>query len=214
MPRFLTLGPDTNHDFASRRFLAFHGRDASDLAFVEDPEEGVRLLLSGAADFFILCSVHPMTPRLLCNYAGRAFIADVFISASKPLAVLTRSDVAAPKKLGLFAATVGLTATTRWAETIVESDGTLATIAARLRAGAYDSALTYRDVADADPGAFRVEEEIESPDDAWLGSGRREAGSSRDATPRSDAPARRHAPPLKAGPRSSALGMIRIPSGC
>lgn len=168
MPRFLTLGPDTNHDFASRRYLAFHGCDMSDLAFVEEPEEGLRRLLSGAEDFFILCSVHPMTPGLLCAYAGRAFIADVFISSSKPLAVLTRSDVAAPRRLGLFAATVGLTATARWAETIVESDGTLATIAARLRAGAYDSALTYRDVADAHPGEFRVEEEIESPDDAWL----------------------------------------------
>jgi hypothetical protein len=168
MPRFLTLGPDTNHDFASRRFLAFHGCDESALAFVEDPEEGVRRLLSGAADFFILCSVHPMTPRLLCDYAGRAFIADVFISSSKPLAVLTRSDVAAPRRLGLFAATIGLTATTRWAETVIEREGTLATIAARLSAGAYDSALTYRDVADAHPGAFRVEEEIESPDDAWL----------------------------------------------
>jgi len=177
MPRFLTLGPDTNHDFASRRFLAFHRCDPSELAFVEDPEEGVERVLTGAADFFILCSVHPMTARLLCDYAGRAFIADVFISSSKPLAVLTRSEVAAPRKLGLFAATVGLTSADRWAETVIETEGTLATIAAKLRAGAYDSALTYRDIADVYPGAFRVEEEIESPDDAWLVLSRKRAAS-------------------------------------
>lgn len=166
--RFLTLGPSTNHDMVVRRLLAFHGAESVPLAFVATAAEGFELLVAGAADFFVLCSVHPRTSRLLCDYAGRVFIVDTFIAPSKPLAILTRKDVAHPRTLGLFEATVGLAPTARWPEVTVETEGTLATLGAKLLAGAYDSALTYRDFADTHAGRLTVEFEIDSPDDAWL----------------------------------------------
>ena len=175
MPRFLTLGPDTNHDFATRRYLDFHRAAHCPLTFVENPAEGFEAVIQGATDFFVLCSVHPKTARLLCDYAGRAFIVDTFISASKPLAIVSRAAVAEPKSLGLFAATIGLAPTARWRNVIVETEGTLATVGAHLRGGKYDSALTYRDFAERHRDELRVESEIESPDDAWLVLGRRRA---------------------------------------
>lgn len=178
MQRFLTLGPGTNHDVVARRFLAFHGAESCPLEFVEIPIDGFERLVAGDVDFFVLCGVHPQTPRLLCDYAGRAFIVDTFIAPSKPLAVLSRAEVARPRTLGLFAATVGLTPTARWEKVAVEEEGTLATLGAKLLEGAYDSALTYRDLADAHAGALRVDAEVESPDDAWLVLGRRRAAQS------------------------------------
>ena len=88
-PRFVTIGPDTNHDFATRRYLDFLGVNAEALGFVEHPEDGFAALLQRTSDFFVLCSVHPETPGLLCRFAGRAFIVDTFVSASKPMAMVT-----------------------------------------------------------------------------------------------------------------------------
>lgn len=175
MPRFLTLGPDTNHDLVTRRYLEFHRASQCPLAFVENPVEGFEAVIDGETDFFVLCSVHPKTAQLLCDYAGRAFIVDTFISSSKPLAIVSRAAVAEPKSLGLFAATIGLAPTAQWRHVTVETEGTLATVGAHLRDGKYDSALTYRDFAERHSNELRVESEIESPDDAWLVLGRRRA---------------------------------------
>jgi hypothetical protein len=168
MPTFLTLGPDTNHDVVARRYLAFHAVAADALAFVDRPAAGFEALLAGRADFFVLCSVHPETARLLCDHAGRVFIVDTFIAPSKPLAVVSRTTVKEPRTLGLFAATVGLTPTGRWPNVVVETEGTLDTIGRKLRDGVYDSALTYRDFAERYGDELTIEREIESPDDAWL----------------------------------------------
>lgn len=168
MSRFLTLGPDTNHDLVARRYLEFHKASRCPLDFVENPVEGFNALVSGEADFFVLCSVHPETARLLCEYVGRTFIVDTFISPSKPLAVVSRTAIAEPQSFGLFAATVGLTPIENWRQVTVETEGTLATVGAKLRAGKYDAALTYRDFAERYRDELRIDREIESPGDAWL----------------------------------------------
>jgi hypothetical protein len=167
-PRFVTIGPDTNHDFATRRYLDFLGVNAEALGFVEHPEDGFAALLQRTSDFFVLCSVHPETPGLLCRFAGRAFIVDTFVSASKPMAIATRRDVSQPSTIGLFAATVGLAPTDAWRQTIVETRGTLATMGKNLLAGAYDSAIVYREFAETHADRLRIDIAIESPDDAWL----------------------------------------------
>ncbi|MFM7345314.1 MAG: hypothetical protein ACKO1J_08115 [Tagaea sp.] len=190
MQRFLTLGPGTNHDVVVRRLLAFHGADSCPLGFVENAPEGFELLLAGRAEFFVLCSVHPRASRLLCEYAGKVFIVDTFIAPSKKLAILSRAGVARPRKLGLFEATVGLAPTARWQEVVVETDGTLATVGAKLLAGVYDSALTYRDLADAHSDELTVDAEIESPDDAWLVLARDRAAKSGLVASRTGAVAR------------------------
>lgn len=168
MQRFLTLGPGTNHDVVVRRLLAFHGAESASLEFVGTAAEGFERLAADQTEFFVVCSVHPRTPRLLCDYAGKVFIVDTFIAPSKKLAILSRAEIARPRKLGIFEATVGLVSTARWPEVVVETEGTLATLGAKLLAGAYDSALTYRDFADSHAAAVRVDTEIDSPDDAWL----------------------------------------------
>ncbi|MFM7346618.1 MAG: hypothetical protein ACKO1J_14775 [Tagaea sp.] len=97
------------------------------------------------------------------------------------------AQIAVPFSVGLFVATVGLADLSRWRDVVVERAGTIADVETRLARGAYDSALVYRDFPDRVPG-YRLEMEIDSPDDAWIvfGRDRVKSGStarSPDATP-------------------------------
>lgn len=178
--RILTLGPGTNHDLVARRYCAFHGLDPeAALGFIDEPDEGVRRVLAGEADHLLLCSVHPDAARITAQNFRRLFIVDTFISPSKELAVLTRRGVAAPLSLAVFAPTLDYVDTSRWRDIIVERQGSIVTVAARLLAGGCDSALVYLDYAERYPGRFEVTELIGSPDDAWLIFGRTRAWQGR-----------------------------------
>lgn len=168
MPRFLTLGPGTNHELVARAYLDLHGVDQAQLGFFADPDDGVAKVKAGEAAFMILCSVHPDAARITAHDFRRFFIVDTFISPSKTLAVLTRKGVARPRSLALFGPTRDYVDTTRWEEVIVENSGSIVTVAKRILAGGCDAALLYLEYADRHPGFFEVTEVIGSPDDAWL----------------------------------------------
>ncbi len=172
MKRFVTLGPGTNHDVVARRYLDFHGVDDSVLTFVPTPEEGVDAVLDGRADYLVLCSVHPDAAGITGRHHRRVFIVDTFLSASKPLAVLTRAEVAHPRRLGLFAPTRDYVDTSPWPEVMSETEGSIVRVWQGLRDGAYDSALVYEAYADEHPGRFRVDAAVGSPVDAWVVFGR------------------------------------------
>ena len=176
MKVFVTLGPGTNHDVVARAYLDFHGASPEALRFVEDPKEGVRMLREAAADYMILCSVHPDAAEITGRNFREIFVVDSFISPSKTLAILTRVDVAAPRRLGIFAPTVDYTDTSAWDEVIVEAEGSIVAVADRLIAGAYDSALVYLHYAEDHAGMFRIDRVIGSPVDAWVVFGRVKAG--------------------------------------
>jgi hypothetical protein len=174
-PRFLTLGPGTNHELVARAYLDFHGVDQAQLGFFADPAEGVARVRAGEAEFIILCSVHPDAARITAEDFRRFFIVDTFISPSKTLAVLARKDVARPRSLAVFGPTRDYVDTSRWEEVIVENTGSIVTVAERILAGGCDAALLYLEYADRHPGFFDVMEVIGSPDDAWLVFGTRRA---------------------------------------
>jgi hypothetical protein len=167
-PRFVTLGPGTNHDVVTRAYLAFHGLDAAHLRFVAEPDAAVAMIARGEADFLVLCSVHPDAMRITGQNFRRLYIVDTFISPSKTLAVLTRKGVAQPRVLGLFGPTRDYVDASRWEKVVEEKTGSIVTVGDRLLAGDYDSALVYLDYAERYPDRFDVTEVIGSPDDAWV----------------------------------------------
>ncbi|MFM8800626.1 MAG: hypothetical protein ACKOEE_08765 [Tagaea sp.] len=181
-----TLPAGTNHDFVARAYAARRGHAADPLACAS-PRDAVLAVLDGRADLALVCAAHPDAPALPAEFHKRLYVVDAFVSASKPLAVVTRAQIAVPFSVGLFVATVGLADLSRWRDVLVERAGTIADVEARLARGAYDSALVYRDFLDRVPG-YRLEMEIDSPDDAWIvfGRDRVKSGStarSPDATP-------------------------------
>jgi hypothetical protein len=172
---FVTMGPGTNHELVSRKYLAFHGLPTAALSFVSEPWDGARLVLDGRVDYLILCSVHPDAPTITGRHFRELFIVDTFISSSKPLAILTRREVANPRRLGIFAPTRDYADTSKWSEVVVEAERSLVQIWQRLLAGEYDSALVYLEYAEGHANRVVVDQVIGSPDDAWLVFGRERA---------------------------------------
>lgn len=189
--RMATLGPaGTNHELVARRYLDFHGAGTEGLRLAGSFREAVALLRAGEVDFVLQCAVHPDAPETLGGNFREVFAIDCFISDSRPLAILTRADVVAPRSIGLvMPATESYADLGRWQEKRPYASIPLAF--ADLLAGRIDSALAYRDYAADHPGLLRVDEEIGSPDDVWIVYGRERAHSGGLLASRESAFARR-----------------------
>lgn len=172
---FTTLGPPgTNHEFVTRKYLSFHGLTATaDLQLTANVDEASEQIRTGAADYFVLCSVHPDASRAVGRHYREMFVVDSFISPSLPLAVLTRAGIEHPTSIGvLHPSTTYYIDASKWDRVVHITTGTLHTVANGLLAGTYNSALVYRTYSDRFPGRLRVDQELGSPDDAWLVLGR------------------------------------------
>jgi hypothetical protein len=172
---FTTLGPPgTNHEFVTRKYLDFHGLAATaDLQLSASVDEAIERIRAGTADYFVLCSVHPDTPRVVGRHYREIFVVDSFISPSLPLAVLTRAGIEHPTSIGvLHPSTTDYIETSDWDRVVHVTTGTLHTVAEGLLAGQFDSGLIYRNYAERFPDRLRVDQDLGSPDDAWLVLGR------------------------------------------
>jgi hypothetical protein len=172
---FATLGPSgTNHEFVARKYIAFHELHKPTLRLSDTATAGAEAVRDGLADYFIICAVHPDTPNIVGRFFREVFIVDTFISPSQPLAVLTRADVTKPRSIGvLHPATTDYIDTSKWELVSKITTGSLHTVADGLLEGQYDSGLVYLNYAHRYPGQLRVDQEIGSPDDAWLVLGRK-----------------------------------------
>jgi hypothetical protein len=172
---FATLGPSgTNHAFVAQKYIDFHELSEATLRLSDTATTGVEAVRYEVADYFIICAVHPDTPNIVGRFFREVFIVDTFISPSLPLAVLTRADVTTPRSIGvLHPATTEYVDTSKWERVCKITAGSLHTVADGLLQGQYDSGLVYLNYAHRFPGQLRVDQEIGSPDDAWLVLGRK-----------------------------------------
>lgn len=178
--KFVTLGPaSTNHALVSRRYLEFRGLPVEALSYVASPREGFRVVNGGEADYLILCAVHPDTPHIVGQAFNRIFIVDTFVAPSHSLAVVKRADVEVPTSIGLLSpATLTYVDTSRWGRVVEVPSGTLHDVLNGLLEKEYDAALVYARCVDEYPELLRLEEDIGSPDDAWLVLGRQRTATS------------------------------------
>ena len=173
-PRFVTLGPSgTNHEFVTRKYVAFHRIRDAQLIFIDDFFQGLAMIHNGQADFMIQVAVHrdcaEVVSRARFDYG--IHIMDTFISPSRELAILTRAEVLTPKNLAMQPATCGYVDITAWPNHVLVDS--IMVVAEGLVKGIYDSGLTALDLVRQHPGRFRVDADIGTIDDAWLVFGRR-----------------------------------------
>jgi hypothetical protein len=178
---FATLGPSgTNHAFVAQKYIDFHELSEATLRLSDTATTGVEAVRDEVADYFIICAVHPDTPNIVGRFFREVFIVDTFISPSLPLAVLTRADVNTPRSIGvLHPATTEYIDTSKWERVCKITTGSLHAVADGLLQGQYDSGLVYLNYAHRHPGQLRVDQEIGSPDDAWLVLGRKRTFTNR-----------------------------------
>jgi hypothetical protein len=172
MITFATFGPQgTNHERVTNQYIRFHGIENARIELVSNFEQATKGLLDGDYDFVVQCAVHPETPETMGSHFSKMFAVDSFISRSKELAILTRSEIANPRTIGLLSpATESYIDPGKW-ETLIPGIS-LPIIFDNLLNGAYDSALVYLEYAEQFPDRVRVDQVIGSPDDVWIVYGR------------------------------------------
>ena len=168
LPLFVTLGPEgTNHELVTRRYLQFHDI-AAEILLIDSFFDGLTMIAEGQADYLLQVAVHPDCAEIVAraHFEHGIHVIDTFISPSKELAILTRSDVGNPQTLAVQPATRGYADVSAWPSLI--SVSSIARVADGLLNGTYDSGLTTRDLARAYPDRLRVEQTLGTVDDAWL----------------------------------------------
>lgn len=191
MVAFATLGPaGSNHELVAGRYFEFHGLDRARLVLVDNFDGTLEMMVRGEVDHVLQVAVHPAATATVARarFVHDIHVVDCFISASHPLGVLTRREVARPRTLALQPATRDYTDLSAWETLILETS--TASVAEGLLAGRYDSGLTALHHAERHPDRLRVDLEIGTVDDPWLVYGRcRVSGGRLLAWP--DSPARR-----------------------
>jgi hypothetical protein len=178
MALFVTLGPrGSNHELVARRYLDFHGLGDAELRLVEDFHEGLGMLARDRADYLIQAAAHWQTASTLAEgffkHGIRAI--DCFIAPSHPLAILTRTEVKAPRAIGLQPATARYADLSAWPVKVEEP--TTVAVGEGLLAGRYDSGITMRRLAEEHPDTLRVDLDLGSVDDPWIVYGRTQVRS-------------------------------------
>lgn len=131
--------------------------------------DAVDSLKNGTLDHIMMNAVHPDAPSVIGNNYRNVFIVDSFISPSKPLVVATRKAVDVPKSIAvLYPSVANYTDTSAWGEVVRVTSGGLVSIGEDLLSGKYDSAIVYEETVTANADVLRIDEELGSPDDAWL----------------------------------------------
>ena len=172
-PVFVTLGPSgTNHEMVTRNYLAFRRLEAAELLLVDDFRDGLQAMADGHADFMVQAAVHPDCTGIVASahFEYGIHVVDTFISPSKELGILTRTDVEVPKSLALQPATRNYANLSRWEDHIDVSS--IMRVAEGLLEGRYDSGLTTLELADQHPDRLRVDVRIGTVDDPWIVFGR------------------------------------------
>lgn len=168
--RFGTLGPaGTNSHEAALRYVEFHGV-AAEIVLLRCYRDGLDRLRAGELDHLVQVCAHPDVADTIERHYEEVFLVDSFISPTKPMGVVSRADVAAPRSIGFMAATRGYFDPEQWAVQVREISN--AEVARGLVEGRYDSGFTTLDLIDAYPGRFRLERRIGEVDVVWLVYGR------------------------------------------
>lgn len=168
MVTIATLGPaGTNHEYVARAYTRFHDIQDARIELVSSFASAIDSLRAGTCDLILQCAVHPDTPSTLGGHFNEVYAVDCFISPSRELAILTRSDVDRPRSIGLLRpATESYADLSAWEEKV--TGPSLPLIFESLLKGHYDSALVYLDYAKEFPDRVRVDKVIGSPDDVWI----------------------------------------------
>lgn len=172
---FATLGPaGTNHDLNTRRYIEFHGLDAR-VEFVTSFFDGLRAMKEGRVDFMIQVCAHPDVALVIEHDYKEVFLVDSFIGTTKAMGVLTRSEIERPQSIGYMVATRGYFDPSAWPtrKEIVSN----AAVAQGLLAGDFDSGFTALELAEQNPGRFRIDKVIGEVDVVWLVYGRQRVNS-------------------------------------
>ncbi|WP_148252195.1 amino acid ABC transporter substrate-binding protein [Aidingimonas lacisalsi] len=162
-----TLGPaGSNHELVLQRYLQAREHPEADIRLFDDFEAAFEALVAKQVDFVLQVTAHPSHADCVGRYMHRAFIVDTFIAASKPLALLRRTDIDVHETLGLQPATRYYTDLSDWTTQIEEPS--IVRVGEGLLAGRYDAGITAQEFATQYPERLRIDKPLGAALDAWV----------------------------------------------
>ena len=166
--RFGTLGPaGTNHELATRNYMQAHGLSQATLEIFPAFEACMDLLGAGQLEFVVQNAAHPDYVKTLVGRLKKGIsLVDTFIAKTKPMGIVTRVDVPEPVSIGYIVATQDYFDTSAWRHRVLTSSN--ADTANRLIDGEFDSGFTSIEMAEKNPGRFRVHTYVGAVDSVWV----------------------------------------------
>lgn len=165
--RFATLGPEkSNHALVLGRYLDKHGLAGAQVSLFEAFPAAFDALLAGRVDRVLQCSAHFSHADCVGRTMHRAFPVDLFVAGSQPLALLARSEAAAPVSVGLQPATRHYTDLSAFTER--RDYATIVDVADALLAGEVDAGICPRETLQRHSQALRLMEDLGPALDVWV----------------------------------------------
>ena len=172
---FITLGPSgTNHEFVTQNYLNFRELKDVNIKLIDDFYSGLEMISDGRADYMVQAAVHPDCSDLVAkaHFLYGISVVDTFIFPGKQLALLSRVDIKKPRRVAFQPATRHYVSLEDWEEHIPVNS--TMHVAEGLLSGAYDSGITFLDIAEKHSTKLRVEIKIGTVDDPWIVYGKQD----------------------------------------
>ncbi|GIR54652.1 MAG: hypothetical protein CM15mP62_21230 [Rhodospirillaceae bacterium] len=171
---FITLGPSgTNHEFVTQNYLRFRKLKDADIKLIDNFFFGLEMMADGRADYMVQAAVHPDCSDLVAkaHFLYGISVVDTFIFPGKQLALLSRVDINKPRRVAFQPATRHYVALKIGKNIFREFH---MHVAEGLLSGAYDSGITFLDIAEKHSTKLRVEIKIGTVDDPWIVYGKQD----------------------------------------
>ena len=172
---FITLGPSgTNHEFVTQNYLRFRKLKDADIKLIDNFFLGLEMMADGRADYMVQAAVHPDCSDLVAkaHFLYGISVVDTFIFPGKQLALLSRVDINKPRRVAFQPATRHYVSLEDWEEHIPVNS--TMHVAEGLLSGAYDSGITFLDIAEKHSTKLRVEIKIGTVDAPWIVYGKKD----------------------------------------
>ena len=172
---FITLGPSgTNNEFETQSYLRFRKLKDADIKLIDNLFFGLEMMADGRADYMVQAAVHPDCSDLVAkaHFLYGISVVDTFIFPGKQLALLSCVDIKKPRRVAFQPATRHYVSLEDWEEHIPVNS--TMHVAEGLLSGAYDSGITFLDIAEKHSTKLRVEIKIGTVDDPWIVYGKQD----------------------------------------
>lgn len=161
-----TLGPaGTDHEAAAHRYCGYRDLDYQ-LTLLDVVDEALPFVRKGSRHLAVVNSAHPDVDLLTTRGWRDVGIVDMFLLATKPLALVSRPGAGAPASIAIMPSTRGYVDLSRWER--VEYVTAKPIALRRVLTGAVDSAIVSYDGYEEHRDRLRLDEPIGPVECGWL----------------------------------------------
>ncbi|MEQ5801431.1 hypothetical protein [Halomonas sp. H10-9-1] len=165
--RIATLGPEgSNHALIAKRYLTQRAGAEGEVCLYATFPEAFEGLLAGRVDRVLQCTAHFSHADCVGRTMHRAFPVDAFVAGSRPLALLARTEVESPSRVGLQPATRYYTGLAAFAEQ--HDYPSIVAVEEALLAGEVEAGICAREALERHPGSLRLMEDLGPALDVWV----------------------------------------------